>query len=76
MTNIISRPGWIGLHTTDQAPGAYPNGTRIIKSRMGEGDSHKVGDKGTVIGSMYAAEVPSSPQETYFYFVEWDDVPT
>jgi len=62
-------PGWLGMFTTDTYPGALPNGTRIVKVLDLEGDAHRVGDKGTVIGSM------GHPKVGMGYFVEWDDAP-
>jgi hypothetical protein len=55
--------------TTNQAPGAYPNGTRVVKLASDDGDSHKDGDLGTVIGSLLA------PKLGICYFIEWDDSP-
>jgi len=64
-----AHPGWLGLFTTDEYPGALPNGTRIIKVLMLQGDAHRPGAKGTVLGSM------GHPQIGIGYFVEWDDTP-
>jgi hypothetical protein len=72
--NIGLRPGWHGLHTIDQALGALPNGTRVVKTVMGGGgDTHPIGATGSVIGSL-VADWAEDPGE-YFYFVEWDDNP-
>jgi hypothetical protein len=62
-----------GLHLAmairEQAPGAWPNGTRVEKTIFGKNDAHHPGDRGTVLGSIGA------PQGIYGYFVEWDDTP-
>jgi hypothetical protein len=67
-------PGWIGLHTRGEAPGAYPNGTRVVKIFDEEADTHRIGAKATVLGSIRA---PAELREKspYFYFVEWDAHP-
>jgi hypothetical protein len=67
----IVRPhaGWQGQFTTQEQPGAYPNGTRIRKVRMDFGDTHKVGSTGRVLGSL------SNPSIGIGYFIEWDHWP-
>ena len=68
--------GWFGVHTQDQADGAWPNGTRVVKVLTEEGDSHQTGDMGTVIGSIEAPpDVARLYDAGYFYFIEWDDHP-
>ena len=64
-------PGYYGAFTKDQAPGAFPNGSRIVKHAVEEGDGTLLGHRGTVLGSMLEPEV--SP--FIFYFVEWDTRP-
>lgn len=61
--------GWSGNFTREQAPGAYPNGTRIEKTASKPGDGSPDGAKGTVLGSM------SHPMVGNGYFVEWDAYP-
>ncbi|MFQ5874778.1 MAG: hypothetical protein ACE5JL_13425 [Dehalococcoidia bacterium] len=61
------------LFTTDQAPGAIPNGTRVEKINSEPGDGHPDGTTGRVIGSV-AVEDPRLPAR-YVYFVEWVDLP-
>jgi len=56
-----------------EAKGAIPNGTKIVKTKFGLGDTHKVGDKGTVISSVGPAKLAG--EIIYFYFVEWEDMP-
>lgn len=60
------------VFTRQQAEGAIPNGSRIVKSKMEDDDAHKIGDKGTVIGSISHPEVLNG---MIGYFVEWDDMP-
>jgi hypothetical protein len=56
-----------------EALGAWKNGTRVIKVRSGEGDTHVDGAPATIIGS--AGPVEAEGIRTYVYFVEWDDAP-
>jgi|SRR5262245_10664884 len=60
-------------YTTAHVPGALPNGTRVEKVKGDEGDTHAVGARATVIGSMQAP--PNVPAIGIGYFVEWDDMP-
>lgn len=60
--------------TTDQASGAWPNGSRIVKTAMGAGDGHQVGDLATVVGSLGPIPWEGRPV-TYGYFVFWDKDP-
>lgn len=62
-------PGWVGMHTRNQARGAIPNGARVRKISTERGDSHPVGSTATVLGSIFHASVG------YGYFVEWDVSP-
>jgi hypothetical protein len=61
--------GWGGLHTREQAAGAIPNATRVYKDVAEVGDSHPVGSRATVLGSLYLSGLG------YGYFVEWDAQP-
>jgi hypothetical protein len=61
--------GWGGMHTREQAAGAIPNGTRVRKDVSEDGDSHPVGTRATVLGSLY------EPDLGYGYFVEWEPTP-
>jgi hypothetical protein len=70
------------FYTTEQAEGAFPNGTRIEKIQSDETDSHRNGAKGKVIGSMgnKSTSITISTKygsriSNYIYFVEWDDTP-
>ncbi len=56
-----------------QAPGAYPNGTRVAKQKTQVGDGHRSGDRGTVRGSFFGETPEHGPN--FCYFVEWDDLP-
>ena len=68
---IRHEAGWHGAFTRDQAPGAIPNGTSIVKTATEAGDVHPVGTKGTVIGSICDPKVDSRT----LYFVEWASRP-
>lgn len=50
-------------------PGALAAGTRVEKVQTEPGDTHKDGDRGTILGSI------SSPLGQIGYSVEWDDLP-
>lgn len=56
----------LGMHTTEQALGAIPNGSVVAKTNTKPGDGHQDGDRGKVIGSV-------AVDGRYLYFVEWDD---
>jgi len=62
-------PGWRGVHTRAEAPGAMRNGTRVRKIAKEDGDSHPIGSLATVLGSLHL------PERGYGYFVEWDASP-
>ena len=62
--------GWTGAFTRQQADDALPNGTRIKKVIGEPGDTHSLGAKGTILGSI---RNPQDPRVGYF--VEWDDSP-
>lgn len=69
-------PGWLGAHTRGEAPGAFPNGTRIKKTVFEKGDGHPLGTLGTVLGSIAApSDLAARFGTRYFYFVEWDPKP-
>lgn len=75
---IKNGPEYLGAYTKNQAEGAIPNGTRIVKCFSPPSDSRPVGSTGTVIGSLDVPEdvpgVPFSNPGGYFYFVEWDEM--
>lgn len=62
------KPGWIGSHTTREAPGAWGNGARVRKVSTDEGGTAP-GTLGRVLGSLYC------PEGGYAYFIEWEDKP-
>lgn len=62
-------PGWAGIHTRDEAPGAMPNGLRVRKIKSAKGDANPDGSLATVLGSLHA------PNVGYGYFVEWENCP-
>lgn len=66
---IQQHPGYRGVFTTNQANGAIPNGTRIVKVAREPGDITPLDTKGLVHGSIY------SEKAGYAYFVEWDHLP-
>jgi hypothetical protein len=66
---LATEPGWSGVFTRAHYPGAYPNGARIVKIRLGPGDAHPIGARATVLGSV------GHPALGVGYFVEWDDHP-
>lgn len=69
-------PGWLGVHTRDEASGALKNGTRIRKVKFEAGDGHPIGTLGRVLGSIEApADVFRQFGARFFYFVEWDPKP-
>lgn len=74
MFGMAIYPGWAGMHTRREAPGAFPNGTRVVKILDEPGDTHLVGSLATVLGSIPA---PAALRviAPYFYFVEWDVLP-
>lgn len=51
-----------------EAPGAWPNGTRVRKICSSSGDKHTDGALAYVRGSLGAGGMVG-------YFVEWDDLP-
>jgi hypothetical protein len=55
----------------EQAAGAWPNGTRVMKTGSDETDKHGDGARATVVGSFATGEVIVA----FCYFVEWDDMP-
>jgi hypothetical protein len=65
-------PGWEGMFTRDQAPGALANDTRIMKTNSEPGDAMPDGTLGTVLGSLSHPDVMDG---VTFYFVEWDHMP-
>ncbi len=73
MLNFGFHPGWTGMFTNAEAPGAYPNGTRIKKTMVETGDAHGMGALGTVIGSIKSPRYVPKKFGPHLYFVEWDD---
>lgn len=70
--SIGYHPGYTGAFTRDQAPGALPNGTRIMKANSEDGDGHQDGARGTVLGSISHPDVHGG---AVMYFIEWDARP-
>lgn len=61
-------PGWHGAFTRDQAQGAIPNRSRVVKQCSEPGDTHADGTPGIVLGSMSHPEVRNGE---ICYFIEW-----
>lgn len=61
--------GYAGTFTRNEADGAIRNGTRIKKVWSERGDTHQLGSKGIVLGSLFV------PGQGYAYFIEWDATP-
>lgn len=66
-----------GAYIAGEAPGAYPNGTRILKVEGESGDGTPVGTGGIVLSSVDTSHIsiPGVRKATYFYFVLFDDFP-
>ena len=60
------------VYTTNQAEGAYLNGSIVEKVSFEENDAHEPGMRGIVIGSMGPTDFEGR-DNTYAYFVRWDD---
>jgi hypothetical protein len=60
------------FYTTNQAPGAIPNNTLIVKCNSEPEDFHRDGALGRVLGSIGPYTVPGFPDK-YGYWVEWAD---
>lgn len=73
--SLAFHPGWAGMHTRSEAPGAFPNGSRVVKTLDEPGDTHLVGSLATVLGSIRAPSAELRLISPYFYFVEWDAHP-
>lgn len=66
--NIHPYPGWHGSFTCDEAPGAIPNGTLIVKQNSDEGDVSTDGSTGVVLGSFWHELMGD---KGVMYFIEW-----
>lgn len=77
LLDIRQEPGWRGFFTRSQAPGAIPNGARIVKCLSVPNDTHANGARGTVLGSIRTPQAMQKdfPGVAFSYFVEWDDMP-
>lgn len=54
--------------TRAQAPGAWPNGSRVEKAASEPGDAHAIGSPATVLGSI---AIPNDDRLRFGYFVAW-----
>lgn len=64
----------LAFFTSDEAPGAIPNGTLVEKINSDPEDAHGDGSKAKVAGSLCISDIPDF-EEKYGYFVRWDDLP-
>jgi hypothetical protein len=55
--------------TREQIPGAMANGTVVEKCMSEPGDTHRDGDRATILGSF------GDVSDQYGYFVEWESHP-
>lgn len=67
--------GWIGAFTRDQAEGAIPNGTVIVKCASEDEDGNPNGALGVVLGSidgmLFDREMCKRFDARFMYWVEW-----
>ena len=69
MTTPIGPGLAVQLTGSDQAAGALPNGSAIVKTGSEPGDAHQDGASGRVLASMAGGPL-------LVYCVEWDDTPS
>lgn len=67
------QPGDVAVYTTDHAPGAFANDSRVRKTVFGPGDQHPVGSLATVLGSVGPFDAGRGRE--FGYFVIWDAMP-
>ena len=65
---IREHEGWEGMFSDKQAQGAWPNGSKIVKTVFREGDLTPMGTVGTVLGS-----IASQSENGFLYFIEWEN---
>jgi hypothetical protein len=63
------------IFTSQEAVGAFPNGTRIKKHSSEDEDGHADGELGTVVGSLGPMQPEPKFNCKYGYFIEWDTTP-
>jgi hypothetical protein len=61
--------------STAEAPGALRNGTRVEKTDYRLTDTHHVGAKARVLGSLGPLPEWEGLKNVFGYFVEWEDMP-
>jgi hypothetical protein len=59
----------------ERAEGAPPNGSRMVKTATGPGDTHPIGAGATLLGSSDGSAAGPEFAGTFLYCVEWDDRP-
>lgn len=73
MIVIEEHPGYYGAFTRARAKGAWPNGSRVVKVFSEEDDTHELGARAVILGSM---RMPDGEEDLgILYFVEWDSDP-
>lgn len=79
LPKIDMYPGYVGAFTKDEAVGAIPNGSTIMKSRSEDGDATPDGTFGVVLGSIDGSLIDAAIEKKtgtkFMYFVEWDNRP-
>lgn len=63
-------PGTDALYTDEQAVGAWPNGTPVVKINSAPGDRHPDGSRAMIVGSVGPVRFRGVP--TYSYMVLFD----
>lgn len=76
---IASYPGYVGAFTKEQAEGAIPNGSTVMKARSEDGDTTMDGTIGIVLGSIDGTLImPDVMEKTgakFMYWIEWINRP-
>lgn len=67
---LHTEPGWFGHFSRWQHEGALLNGMRIRKVKNDPTDTTKIGELGTILGSVVIPGVAG-----IVYFLEWDHTP-
>lgn len=74
--HTVKIPAGFAVYMREQAEGAIPNGTPIVKVNSEPEDTHKDGAPGVVVGSLACPPaLRKQSGEAFFYFIEWDDLP-
>ncbi len=74
---MVQEPGITGMFTRNQAPGAFPNGSRVVKCDAEPTDVTPLGAQGTVIGSIAGPVLKRGVERKgIMYWISWDWRPT